>query len=109
MSGASPRRRVRTSLINYSAGVPQVILPLWVDLYNFAQMVEYLGVGIWPGKDTAPDWDPETLGEGFLQSLQGNTSVSIRNKAEEIGQIARAYRGRETSAAEVAKLASRGR
>ncbi|KAL2832930.1 hypothetical protein BDW59DRAFT_157079 [Aspergillus cavernicola] len=32
------------------AGVKQVILPRWLDTYNYAQMAEYVGVGIWLGK-----------------------------------------------------------
>jgi UDP:flavonoid glycosyltransferase YjiC (YdhE family) len=29
-----------------SAGVPQVILPMWLDLYTIAVRVETLGLGI---------------------------------------------------------------
>lgn len=100
-----PLRPVTNSV---SAGVPQVILPLWVDLYNFAQTAEYLGIGIWPGKETAPVWESDTLGQGFMQALAGEASVAMREKARALGEVARAYGGRDTAAAEVAKLALRG-
>lgn len=35
-------------------GVPQVVLPMWVDLYDYAVRVEYLGVGVWGSRDAAP-------------------------------------------------------
>ncbi|KAI8630105.1 hypothetical protein F5Y19DRAFT_484015 [Xylariaceae sp. FL1651] len=39
-----------------SAGIPQVILPLWLDLYGFAQLVEYIGVGVWGCRENSPTW-----------------------------------------------------
>jgi hypothetical protein len=71
-------------------------------------MAEYLGIGIWPGKDTAPDWDPATLSEGFLQALDDDAGSVMRAKAEELGVVARSYGGRDTAAAELARLAAGG-
>ncbi|KFA72664.1 hypothetical protein S40288_03412 [Stachybotrys chartarum IBT 40288] len=88
-----------------SAGIPHVILPLWLDLYNFATTAEYLGVGIWPGKDTAPEWHADTLAKGFLAALVGDESVSMRQKAKALGAVAATYGGRDRAAAEVARLA----
>lgn len=75
-----------------------------MDLYNFAQTAEYLGIGLWPGKDTAPVWEADALAEGFVQVLG---SEAIRDKARALGEVARAYGGRDTAAAEVAKMAVR--
>jgi UDP:flavonoid glycosyltransferase YjiC (YdhE family) len=83
-------------------------LPLWVDLYNFSRMAEYLGVGIWLGKDTAPDWDPLTLSKGLLQALDNETGLAMRGKAEALGEVARRYGGRDAAAAELARLAAGG-
>lgn len=87
------------------AGIPHVILPLWLDLYNFATTAEYLGVGIWPGKDTAPVWHAHTLAQGFLAALIGDESVAMRQKAKALGAVAATYGGRDWAAAEVARLA----
>jgi UDP:flavonoid glycosyltransferase YjiC (YdhE family) len=88
--------------------VPHVILPLWIDLYNFATTSEYLGIGVWPGKETAPEWEAESLAEGFMQALTGETAASMREKAKALAKVAESYGGRDTAAAEVAKLAAQG-
>ncbi|KAF4468825.1 glycosyltransferase family 1 [Fusarium albosuccineum] len=86
-------------------GVPQVILPRWFDLYNYASTAEYLGVGIWPTKDTAPDWNSTELGLAFLEALSNET---MKKKAQELGEIARQYDGRTMAAREIAAIAARG-
>lgn len=82
-----------------------MILPLWVDLYNFAQIAEYLGIGVWPGQDIAPEWESKSLAEGFLKAL---TSQTMREKAKALGEVARTYPGRNLAAQEIAKIAARG-
>ncbi|WJG37122.1 uncharacterized protein FOBCDRAFT_147839 [Fusarium oxysporum Fo47] len=39
-----------------AAGVTQVILPLWADLYNYAALAETSGIGVWGCKDSTPNW-----------------------------------------------------
>ncbi|KAI7771398.1 hypothetical protein LZL87_010838 [Fusarium oxysporum] len=39
-----------------AAGVAQVILPLWADLYNYAALAETSGIGVWGCKDSTPNW-----------------------------------------------------
>ncbi|CAM1502543.1 Fc.00g045270.m01.CDS01 [Cosmosporella sp. VM-42] len=90
------------------AGIPQVVLPLWFDLYNYAATAEYRGVGIWPGKETAPIWDADSLARGFMQALVGNSSDSMRKKAKELAKIARQYGGRDKAAMEIANIAATG-
>ncbi|VUC30699.1 unnamed protein product [Clonostachys rosea] len=91
------------------AGVPQMILPLWFDLFNFANTAEYLGIGIWAGRSTTPEWVSESLAEGFRTALVGPTSVSLREKAQKLGEVARQYDGRKIAADEIARLASIGK
>lgn len=81
---------------------------MWVDHYNFATTTEYLGIGIWPGKDVAPFWDPETLSEAYLRVLTGDERSSMEEKAKALSKIAVSYGGRNKSAANVAALASQG-
>lgn len=92
----------------YRAGIPQVLLPMWFDLYNFASTAEYLGIGIWPGKETAPQWDPETLAAGILSALIGKESAALRTKAQALGKIAKSYEGRNLAAREIAAMAGLG-
>lgn len=94
-----------TPLTAYSAGVPQVIFPLWYDLYNYALLVEYLGVGIWPGKDTAPMWDANTLSKGIQTALD---DPNLRQNASRIAHASRKYPGRAAAAAIISNMAAQG-
>lgn len=89
-----------------SAGIPQVILPLWFDCYNFASTAEYLGVGIWPGRDTAPAWHSQTISAGIVRALVGDGSAALKEKSRALGEKARSYGGRNAAAREVARLAA---
>ncbi|KAK2599137.1 hypothetical protein QQS21_005398 [Conoideocrella luteorostrata] len=91
------------------AGLPQVILPLWADTYDCAQMAEHLGIGIWPGQNIAPLWDAETLSQGFMEILTGTKSLLIQKKAAALGEVARRYGGSKTAATMIAKVASEDR
>ncbi|KAL2849032.1 hypothetical protein BJX68DRAFT_98380 [Aspergillus pseudodeflectus] len=91
------------------SGVRQVILPLWFDLYNFAQIAEYAGVGIWPGKETAPEWDVESLSEGFLTALQGEKADRMQEEADALREAAARYDGRGCAADVIARMAGGGR
>ncbi|KAL7951336.1 hypothetical protein V8C42DRAFT_303788 [Trichoderma barbatum] len=91
------------------AGIPSVVLPLWADHYNYAQTAEYLGVGIWPNKKTAPDWEVAGLTEGFLEALSGNKSVTMRQNAQALGHKGREYGGRKMAAQLVAEMAAKGK
>ncbi|KAF5252903.1 hypothetical protein FANTH_2227 [Fusarium anthophilum] len=39
-----------------AAGVTQVVLPLWADLYNYAALAETRGIGVWGCKESTPNW-----------------------------------------------------
>ena len=90
----------------YRAGTPQIVLPLWVDLYNFAVLVEYLGVGVWAGKKSSPVWEPKELSEAFLMVIDGGeTSVAMRKEAKRLGDICQKKSGRDIAASVIARLA----
>ncbi|GFP54971.1 glycosyltransferase sdnJ [Trichoderma asperellum] len=91
------------------AGLPSVILPQWADHYRYAQTAEYLGVGIWPSKETSPGWEAAALTEAFLKVLGGETSVAMREKAKALSEKGLRYGGDKAAAALIAKLAVEGR
>lgn len=68
-------------------------------------MVEYLGIGIWPGKDTAPAWDAETLSEGIRSALD---EPSLGQNARRIADISSKYTGRAAAAAVISDMAAQG-
>ncbi|RFU76259.1 glycosyltransferase family 1 [Trichoderma arundinaceum] len=91
------------------AGIPSVVLPLWADHYNYAQTAEYLGVGIWPNKKTAPDWEATGLTEAVLEALTGNKSMTMRQNAKALAHKGREYGGRNLAAQLVAEMAAGGK
>ncbi|KAH8734142.1 hypothetical protein BGZ61DRAFT_445845 [Ilyonectria robusta] len=92
-----------------AAGVPQIILPLWIDLYDFAQLVDYLGIGTWACQDTSPEWTAECLAGAFLKILDsGRMGADIKRRAREFGEQAQEQSGRSIAAEQVAKLAALG-
>ncbi|KAI0505116.1 hypothetical protein F5B22DRAFT_538212 [Xylaria bambusicola] len=89
-----------------AAGVPQVIIPMWFDLYNYAQLAEEIGVGVYATRGTAPNWTAEDLRRSFLKVVDGGQdSLRMRNKAKELGELAQKEPGRLTAAREIARLA----
>ncbi|KAL2788683.1 hypothetical protein BJX66DRAFT_326924 [Aspergillus keveii] len=66
------------------AGVPQVILPVWYDTYDFARRVEYLGVGLWGSKTSAPAINGPELGKALTRVLHSEESSSMQEKAKSI-------------------------
>ncbi|KAH7242617.1 hypothetical protein BKA59DRAFT_557471 [Fusarium tricinctum] len=86
-------------------GVPQIILPKWFDLYNYAATAEYVGVGIWPTKTTAPNWTVEALSSALVGAI---SNEALKETAQKLGQVARQYEGRLLAAREVAAIAAKG-
>jgi UDP:flavonoid glycosyltransferase YjiC (YdhE family) len=79
---------------------------MWVDLYDYATRVEWLGVGIWGNKLTAPNWTSEELGNAFLKVLSNDEGAkSMREKARWLGKQFQSKPGRVCAAGELAKLA----
>ncbi|KAK7998446.1 Asperfuranone polyketide synthase afoG [Apiospora arundinis] len=81
-------------------GVPQVVLPMWADLYNYAALVENIG---------PLSWTVEGLTNAFLAVVDGEKAVGMREKAQNLSLKAKARPGRLVAAAEIAKWAGSGR
>lgn len=87
------------------AGVPQVIIPIWEDHYNFAQLAEDLGLGLRATRGTAPEWTVAGIAEPILRVVRrSDESMEWRKKAEEVGRLAQETPGRYVAAAELMKL-----
>ena len=81
---------------------------MWADMYNFARIAEYLGIGIWAGQDIAPTWEAGRLSRAIMEALDGPTSESMKKKAKDLAQVASTYGGRQTAAQEFARWAAAG-
>ncbi|KAL4783086.1 hypothetical protein BJX76DRAFT_348860 [Aspergillus varians] len=76
------------------AGVPQIVLPVWFDTYDFAARVEYLGIGVWGSKTSAPVINGPELGNAFLRVLVSQGSLTIQEKAKGIAAKLASSEGR---------------
>ena len=71
---------------------------------------EYVGVGIWGNRNSAPGLEAAELTAAFMTLLgNGTRADELRRKAREIGEICRRRPGRDWAADEVAALAGKGR
>ncbi|EJT74266.1 hypothetical protein GGTG_08109 [Gaeumannomyces tritici R3-111a-1] len=70
-----------------SAGVPHVVLGVWMDTYDFANRAEYLGIGIWGNKRSKPGCRPEELGPALVDVLMGPRSAQMKLKAAELARL----------------------
>ncbi|KAI0467156.1 hypothetical protein F4859DRAFT_277906 [Xylaria cf. heliscus] len=90
-----------------ATGIPQVVIPMWLDCYNYAQLAEDVGVGVYATRATAPDWTVEGLRDSLLRVLDDREEgLQLRSKAKYLGEIARKDPGRYVAAREIARLAS---
>lgn len=92
-----------------SAGVPQVILPLWMDLYNIAMLAEQVGVGVYASHGTAPGWTVEGLVRGLERVLDDDQARAMRNKSAGLSAKTKERPGRMIAASVIAELAGSGR
>jgi UDP:flavonoid glycosyltransferase YjiC (YdhE family) len=71
-----------------SAGIPQVVLPVWMDTFDFARRAELLGIGRWGNKisrRTKP-WGGE-LGNAMVDVVLSPQSPQMKAKAQELAQL----------------------
>lgn len=88
------------------SGVPLIILPSWIDLYNFAQLTEQTSLGVWGCREHSPDFKAECLSDAILK-LSDNSpkTLAIRARSKEIRDQIRAKPGRDVAADMVARMA----
>ncbi|KAJ5604574.1 hypothetical protein N7510_009728 [Penicillium lagena] len=66
------------------AGVPHVVLPVWLDTYDFAVRVEWLGIGVWGSHRTAPIVDSGDLGSALVRVMASSESAGMMQRAQGI-------------------------
>ncbi|RDH25227.1 hypothetical protein M747DRAFT_320475 [Aspergillus niger ATCC 13496] len=71
------------------AEIPQIVLPVWFDAYDYAARVEYLGIGIWGSRRSAPKVSGEELGDALLRVVTASDeSHAMRMRAMQVaGQL----------------------
>jgi len=84
-------------------GLPQLVLPVWFDTYEYAERAKYLGIGVIGNIGIAPGVEGIQFGNKLLHVLEDET---IQAKAKLVGIACSKREGREVAAQEIAKWAT---
>lgn len=88
------------------AGVPQVILPVWWDTYDFAVRAEWLNIGIWGNRKAAPKVGGSEFGKALVKVIQDvNNSGKMVAAAKSRAEICQKTVGRQIAAEKVLSIA----
>lgn len=93
-----------------SAGIPQIVLPQWVDCYDFATRVDALGHGIHANKGFDAQIDTPQLADALervLKDRDGEEGARLKTRAEEIAHACQAAGGVRQAAATLVNSAMR--
>lgn len=85
--------------------MPQVVLPSWLDCYDFAGRVEYLGIGRWANKSTMPKCTARELGPVLVDVVLGPDAMSIRSRVRELAALCAKTPGGPVAAAAILEAA----
>lgn len=67
------------ALFNRS-GMPHVVLPVWLDTYQYASRVEFLDIGVFGNKGCAPGVQAEEFGKALVR-VTGDTEEAVMFRA----------------------------
>lgn len=81
--------------------MPQVILPQWADCYDYAELVQVLGIGRHGSRSTKPRWNAPELSRELLAVLHGEAARSMKAKAEQLASLCRERGDGAVSAASI--------
>lgn len=67
-----------------------MILPQWVDTYDFAVRTEMLGIGIYgSSRKTQPRWSAAELGPKLVRATMGEEARNMRAKVQQLSRVCR--------------------
>ena len=76
-------------------GIPQIVLPCWLDTFDFANRVEYLGIGIYGSRESSPLVKSKELSTALMRVTGGGEEATrIKAKAKGLAKIAGKVGGR---------------
>jgi UDP:flavonoid glycosyltransferase YjiC (YdhE family) len=94
--------------VTHSAGVPHIVLPCWYDTYQYAARVEWLGIGIFANKSTAPGANGKEFGDALISVTSTANQTIMTKKAKDLAAATAKYGGRKRAAQLLAEAADRG-
>lgn len=82
-----------------------MLIPLWEDHYNFAQLAQDLGIGVYACRGTAPAWTVDCLVDAFGKVVVESREMLERHAvAKRIADASKHTKGREVAAELIAEL-----
>ncbi|MCJ1249913.1 hypothetical protein MMC30_007139 [Trapelia coarctata] len=92
------------------AGIPHLVLPVWFDTYDFAAKSEFLGVGFYGNKSSAPHIAAEEFAEKLGAIIgEREPAVRMRRRARELGEVCMRSEGRVVACERIMEAAKRGK
>jgi UDP:flavonoid glycosyltransferase YjiC (YdhE family) len=93
------------SLIFSSLGVPQVVLPVWMDTFDFANRVEYLEIGVFGSRNHCPRVEANELSKALMRVMgDGKEATTMKLQAKELASIAGKVGGRVKACEKIIEL-----
>ena len=81
-------------------------MPQWLDLYDYAVRVEWLGHGIYANKGHAAKINAVQLADAFVRVLSDGEGKAMKEKAKDIAEACRRGGGVKTVADTLIKAAT---
>jgi hypothetical protein len=91
-----------------STGVPQVVLPVWMDCYDFGNRVELLKIGVYANKRAMPRWEQNELYEGLFRVLLSDEAEGFCGRAKALAKRYPENSGREKATDSILGMLSDG-
>jgi UDP:flavonoid glycosyltransferase YjiC (YdhE family) len=91
--------------LHYSVGVPQVVLPCWLDTFDFASRVEYLGIGVYGSRKSSPGVEAVELSGALMRVMGGGEEAArMEARAKELAEITRKVGGRVKACEKIVEI-----
>ncbi|KAG9233188.1 UDP-glucoronosyl and UDP-glucosyl transferase family protein [Amylocarpus encephaloides] len=91
-----------------SVGVPHIVLPCWLDTLEFANRVEWLGIGVYGSRTAAPRVDAWELSRALMRVLgDSKEALKMNKKANELAAICSKVGGRAKACEKIINLLER--
>lgn len=82
-----------------------MILPCWFDTLDFANRVEWLGIGVHGSRRAAPSVESGELSRALLKVLGPSTeAVGMRKKAKQLAEVTGKVGGRKKACEKINQL-----
>ena len=88
--------------------MPQVVLPCWLDTLEFANRVEWLGVGVYGSRSATPSVEGQELSQALMKVLgDGIEAAQMKQRAKELAYISGKVGGRKKAFEKIVEILKR--